>query len=141
MPLDPVPGTPVGWMARARSSLALAKVTKPDDCLWEDLCFHAQQAAEKAIKAVLFCQGIPFRFVHDLNELLANIQTSGIAIPDRLREAGILNEFSVMTRYPGPYEQVTEDDYRRAVELAGIIVDWAESIIAASNRPPLSRDG
>jgi HEPN domain-containing protein len=40
------------WINRARSDLALARA-KPEGVYLEDLCFHAQQAAEKAIKALL----------------------------------------------------------------------------------------
>jgi hypothetical protein len=38
--------------------------------LLEDLCFDAQQAAEKAIKAVFIRRGERFPFVHDLDDLL-----------------------------------------------------------------------
>ena len=40
------------WLARARSSLALAKQPKPEAAFWADLCYQAQQAAEKGMKAV-----------------------------------------------------------------------------------------
>ena len=46
------PDDPREWLNRARSNLALAKNRIPDAYL-EDLCFEAQQAAEKAIKAIL----------------------------------------------------------------------------------------
>ena len=52
MPHDrPTPGSSADWLARARSDLALAKVPLPEGAMYEDLCFHAQQAAEKAVKA------------------------------------------------------------------------------------------
>jgi HEPN domain-containing protein len=41
------------WIRRAKSNLAIAKAGKPTgDVLYEDLCFDAQQAAEKALKAL-----------------------------------------------------------------------------------------
>ena len=47
------PTDPRDWLRRARSSMALAKAGQPTpEVLFEDLAFHAQQAAEKAIKAV-----------------------------------------------------------------------------------------
>ena len=46
------PDDPREWWNRARSSLALAK-TRPPEAYQEDLCSEAQQAAEKAIKALL----------------------------------------------------------------------------------------
>jgi Uncharacterized conserved protein related to C-terminal domain of eukaryotic chaperone, SACSIN len=36
----------------------------------EDLCFQAQQAAEKAIKAVFIARRLPFPYIHDLADLL-----------------------------------------------------------------------
>ena len=56
------PGSTEDWIQRARSSLALAKVPLPEGALYEDLCFHAQQAAEKAIKAVYRRYDREFRF-------------------------------------------------------------------------------
>jgi HEPN domain-containing protein len=45
------PDDPREWLNRARSNLALAKASISPDTNLEDLCFEAQQAAEKAIKA------------------------------------------------------------------------------------------
>jgi HEPN domain-containing protein len=41
--------------------LALAAVSVPPGAVYEDLCFHAQQAAEKALKAVYVQRGWRFR--------------------------------------------------------------------------------
>lgn len=47
------------WLNRAKSNLARAKVGQLfPEILYEDLCFDAQQAAEKALKA-LFVQSMP----------------------------------------------------------------------------------
>ncbi len=124
-------GSAENWLTRARSSLALAMVDKPPGCLWEDLCFHAQQAAEKAIKAVLVHHGLHFRFVHDINELLSGLQQAGVEVPPSFREAGTLNEFAVMTRYPGTYEAVSEVDYRKAIAIADSVLEWAARVVAA----------
>ena len=63
-------GTPEEWIRRAKSNLAIARGPASDEIFWEDLCFETQQAAEKALKAVLISRNILFRFVHDLAELL-----------------------------------------------------------------------
>ena len=48
------PSDPREWLRRARSSLALASTTPASpEVLYEELCFEAQQAAEKAVKSVL----------------------------------------------------------------------------------------
>ena len=41
------------WIDRAKSSLAISKIKLDENILYEDLCFQAQQAAEKAIKGLL----------------------------------------------------------------------------------------
>jgi HEPN domain-containing protein len=41
------------WLKRARSSLGLAKSSGDESVYYEDLCFQAQQAVEKALKALL----------------------------------------------------------------------------------------
>jgi HEPN domain-containing protein len=46
-----IPDDPREWLARAKSSLCLAGMDV-DGVLYEDLCYQAQQAAEKGIKAV-----------------------------------------------------------------------------------------
>jgi HEPN domain-containing protein len=62
---------PVEWLNRARSNLIRAKADiRVPHVYLEDLCFDAQQAAEKAIKAVLMKRGVRFPFIHDLGDLL-----------------------------------------------------------------------
>jgi HEPN domain-containing protein len=113
-------------MARARSDFALARSDKPAETFWEDLCFHAQQAAEKSIKAVLLHRHIAFRLVHDLEELLTTAQQAGISIPEAVRRAVRLNDYAARTRYPDDAEPVTEAEYREAVQSAEIVMAWAD---------------
>jgi len=114
------------WLNRARSSLALAR-SRPPDVVAEDLCFAAQQAAEKAIKAVFVARGQRFPFTHDLVRLLALLEADGEPIPAPVREAALLNRFAVVTRYPGFAEDVTWQEYRQAVAVAQEVVRWAEA--------------
>lgn len=53
------PDDPRQWLNRARSNLSRAKAQIPEVYL-EDPCFDAQQAAGKAIKAVLLKKGVTF---------------------------------------------------------------------------------
>jgi HEPN domain-containing protein len=57
------------WLNRARSSLLQAKIEQPGIYL-EDLCYDAQQAAEKALKAVFIQRGIRFLYTHNLARLM-----------------------------------------------------------------------
>lgn len=122
------PSDPREWLNRARSNIERAAVRTPH-CYFEDLCFDAQQAAEKAIKAVALHKGIDFPYVHDLDQLLRLAENAGVPIPDEIREAGDLTEYAVTTRYPGMGQEVTEQLYREAMEIARAVVKWAESVV------------
>lgn len=43
--------------------------------------------------------------------------------------ADILTQYAVQTRYPGPIEEVTPDEYTEAVALAAKVVFWAEGFV------------
>jgi HEPN domain-containing protein len=71
MPLDPALVVETrGWLAKAHKDLgaALHELTA-DPPFLEDIVFHAQQAAEKSMKAFLSWRGRPFRKTHNLVEL------------------------------------------------------------------------
>jgi len=130
MPRDPNElGTAYDWLRRAKSNLIRAKQPKPEEVLWEDLCFDTQQAAEKALKAVLVARRIPFRFVHDIAELLTLIENQSVTLPEEIKASAELTDYSVESRYPGPFEPVTEEELNRALKIAEIVVAWAESQI------------
>ncbi|MFQ5846844.1 MAG: HEPN domain-containing protein [Candidatus Methylomirabilales bacterium] len=118
------------WLNRAKSNLLRAKEDiRLTGVFLEDLCFDAQQAAEKAIKGVLVHFGIPFPYVHDLAALLGLIEGAGQPIPESVKEAGRLTRFAVVTRYPGLAEPITRQEYDRAVAIAEAVVEWAEERI------------
>lgn len=130
MPRDPNElGTPRDWLKRAKSNLTRARQPKPEEVLWEDLCFDTQQAVEKALKAVLVTRRIPFRFVHDIAELLTLLGNRGVFLPEEIKVSAELTDYSVESRYPGPFEPVTEEEFQRALKIAETVVDWAESLI------------
>ena len=130
MPRDPNElGTSYDWLRRAKSNLVRARQPKPEEVLWEDLCFDTQQAAEKALKAVLVARRIPFRFVHDIAELLTLIENQGVTLPEEIKASAELTDYSVESRYPGPFEPVTEEEFQRALKIAQTVVVWAESQI------------
>lgn len=130
MPGDkPVRGSPQEWLARAQGDLALAVIPLPEGGFYEDLCFHAQQAAEKALKAVYLHHGWTFRYVHDLEELITSLRRNGLTVPEDVAEAVVLTSYAFEMRYPGHGEPVTEEESRRAVALAEAVVRWAEPLI------------
>jgi len=63
------------------------------------LGFHAQQAAEKAIEAVIVTAGLELNRTHDLAALASMMLTAGINPPLTLDELRLLNPFAVEFRY------------------------------------------
>jgi HEPN domain-containing protein len=94
----------------------------------EDRCFEAQQAAEKAIKAVLVARDIEFPFIHNLLPLLKLLEDHGEYIPPQIQQADDLTPFAVLTRYPGN-DPLTRSEYEDAVSIAETVVTWATGII------------
>lgn len=90
MPPDASSSEADEWLRRAESSLALAKQPKPEEADWADLCYLAQQAAEKALKAVYWSLGTQHRFTHSIGELGRGLEAHGIEVPQPVREAIVL---------------------------------------------------
>lgn len=122
------PDDPREWLQRAKSSLIQAQ-TEQSGVYLEDLCFNAQQAAEKALKALLIHRDIRFPYIHDLNHLMELLAQTGIEIPGQVLAAGSLSDYAVEVRYPGIAEPVTREEYLEAVNLAQIVVIWVENQI------------
>ncbi len=125
-PPDRLPrNDPQRWIDRARSDLLLAR-SRPEGVHLADLCFHAQQAAEKAIKALLVAQGIEFPYVHDLVFLLSLLGDAGQAAPEPVRLARELTRYASVTRYPGLEDRVSDPQYTDALRIAEAVLRWAE---------------
>ncbi|HEX9974874.1 MAG TPA: HEPN domain-containing protein [bacterium] len=122
-------GSAEEWLRFAQSDLEIARIEPPPAVMLEGLCFHAQQAAEKAIKAVLIANSKPFPKTHNISTLL-DLLPDNLNIPDEVQEATILTDYSVMTRYPGAIEPVEEDEYWHAIHLAAAVVSWAQKLLA-----------
>ncbi len=122
------PGSPVDWLRYAYSDLGLARVRRPSKVLLEGLCFHAQQAAEKALKAVLIAKGVPPPKTHNIRTLL-DLLPQDVIVPQDVEDAASLTDYAVMSRYPGVFESVDEKEYKETIRLAESVVLWAETII------------
>ena len=118
------------WLKRARSNLERARAEKiSDEILYEDLCFDAQQAVEKSLKALLVRLDKPFPKTHSIGMLLKLIEETGVEIPDDINRSKILTDYAVDTRYPGMYEPVSAEEYKEALNLAARVFEWAGKII------------
>ena len=116
------------WLNRAKSNLYLAKESNRQEVYFEDLCFQAQQAAEKALKAVMILLAIEPPRSHNFNILLLKLGEK-IELPEVCNDVIDLNDYAVQTRYPGDYTPVDIDEYHNAIEIAERIVTWASEYI------------
>ncbi len=142
MPADRFPpDDPRAWMARARSNLIMAR-TPIADVLLEDFAFNAQQAAEKALKAVLIARDIVFPYTHNLARLLVLLGDASEQPPITEAEADLLTPFAVGTRYPDEGPPLSQEELDRAITIAEAVVGWAQTRIAAlatNGGPPPER--
>jgi len=123
----PPPESPQAWLQRARSDLALGRAAlNVPDVFPEDACFHAQQCAEKALKALLIQRGIEFPRTHVLETLLDLLTAAGVGVPPQVDEAFVLTQYAVETRYPGEWEPVSQEEARQALDMAADVLAWAE---------------
>ena len=86
------------------------------------MCFHAQQCAEKYLKALLALHAVPFPKTHDLPELLFGIPQS-VGVRLRPTDVAMLNRYSIEGRYPGDWEPITRADAEQAVATAQRVRD------------------
>ena len=130
-----IPGSPREWLSHAESDLRLAKLAANDPyIIGGQVCFHAQQAAEKSIKAALLCRGIEFPLTHDIEELLKLAEDQGVIIPEEVQEADHLTPYAVETRYPGYLQEITGDDLSNALRIAEQTVSWAKGFLTKEKK-------
>ena len=122
------PDDPREWLNRAGSNLAIAKSNIAGAYL-EEYCYNAQQAAEKAVKAVMILRDVEFPYTHNLRRLFDVLESSGEKMSEQVRRAEVLTEYAVVLRYPIDYKEVSEETCRDLVAIAESVVLWAEDII------------
>lgn len=89
--------------------------------------FHAQQAVEKALKAVIASREQEFPFTHDLGLLMQLCKDAGLELPVDLEEADHLTPYAAAIRYGlGDPQAVPAES---AIRWASLAVEWAEAAI------------
>jgi HEPN domain-containing protein len=117
------------WLSKAGDDFAVASMisSNPSTVNWA-ACYHAQQAAEKALKAILVLLGIDFPRTHSLERILD-------LIPEAHREAfdrgclGALSVWAVAGRYPEDIEDPTDAEVADHLRCAATTIRVAALII------------
>lgn len=128
-----IPASLAGWLGRADEDLLNMEIVLGAERIpWSTVCFHAQQAAEKYLKAVLIARWhVPPR-THSLTKLAARITQTGAGLPDLAAECSVLDQYPVDARYPEQVPIPDEAQGRAAAAAAGAIVAAAKSLLPAS---------
>lgn len=112
-------------------SLVAQWVAKADEDLWlieriagearghpSLVAFHAQQAVEKYVKALLARHQIDFPKTHDIKSLLDLLSSVDPETASHLLEARWLTPFSAAIRYPGDFPDLRPGDEDEAIRTA-----------------------
>ena len=96
------PDDPLAWVAKADHDLLciLNNLNNPD-VPWDIVCFHAQQAAEKMLRALLVARGTVPVPTHDLARLLADVGVLAAPLAHLQPDCDRLTPYAVVSRYPG----------------------------------------
>lgn len=121
------------WLHHAREDLETARVTLAGK-RWSATSFHAQQAAEKALKALwIETKGEPPPRIHDLVPLA---EEAGLP-RDWTGELDVLTRVYLVTRYPdavreGELAKLNEERARAHIELAERVITWLEQRLSTA---------
>jgi HEPN domain-containing protein len=92
--------------------------------------FHAQQAVEKSLKAVLAAHEVEFPFTHDIEGLAELCEAEGAALPAGLADIDQLTPYGVRLRY-GAVDVTAPVDRETALRWAEQTIAWARGVIDA----------
>lgn len=111
------------WLRYAKEDLDAATDGLTDGTLRpRHVCYHAQQSAEKSLKAALLLAGRDFPFTHDL-DVLADLLPSESPVRRARIGLGWLTEWVVEGRYPSEWKEATEADAVKALDRAKRVHD------------------
>jgi len=104
------------WISYAEEDYRAAKtllgIKKP---LLGPVCFHAEQCAEKYLKALLILKDVDFPKTHDLPTLNTLCNQNGILTGFDPQQLADLTKFAVQVRYPGSQPTSEEADEMLAI--------------------------
>ena len=98
------------WIAKAEGDFATAtrELAATEQPNYDAVCFHAQQRAEKYLKALLIANGVTPPKIHDLAQLHRSLLP---ICPDwqwSIDELRLLSQSAVLSRYPGEITELRE---------------------------------
>ena len=109
----------VAWLHKANEDMRVAEyLVGQEQGFYAAVGFHAQQAAEKYLKALPTFWEIDFPKTHVIAFLLDLVEFRDAKLAASLENAAALTPYAAAARYPGDWPEATPEDAREAVELA-----------------------
>ena len=101
------------------------------------IAFHAQQAVEKATKAVLASRSIEYPHTHNLARILDMLDEGGLGLPPDAAELPCLTPFGAVLRYDDPLTAegaapVPDRPWMR--DCVSRTLAWAESLLVEGGK-------
>lgn len=120
-------------MQKAEEDLVLAEhgLTMTERCPYDLICYHAQQCAEKYLKALLTGHALRVPRTHDLRFLMRRMPAD-LHLGTELDHVLTLNRYSIETRYPENWDDIERPEAERAVALARVVRDAVRSTLPAA---------
>ncbi len=129
------------WLAAGEQDLRLVRAHAADEP--NAACFHAQQSAEKSLKALLVGVAGDVARTHVAAELIEELREANVACPEPIRMAAVtLDRYYAQTRYPDalgdadPTRSFFEADARAAAEMAERVVSWVRGALNVERDEP-----
>ena len=122
----------IRWLKTAVDDVDSALILK-ENGKFAHACFHAQQAGEKAVKALWYlADADPWghsirKMIQDLEPVDANLFNS---IAHLTRMGTVLDRFYIPTRYPNGLPDITPDEAFAAAD-ADVCIEYANMIVEA----------
>ena len=112
------------WLDKAHKDLRAAEVLLGGDFDdYENVGFHAQQAAEKFIKAFLVRHQIEFSKTHNIGALRQLVTQLDPALTQQISGADALTPYGVEFRYPGDLPVLSRSEGSEALRLSEQVRD------------------
>jgi HEPN domain-containing protein len=118
---------------KAEEDLVLAEhgLALRENCPYDLICYHAQQCAEKYLKALLTEHMLRVPRTHDLRFLVRQLP-SDLELDIELDHMITLNRYSIETRYPENWDDIERPEAKRAVVLARAVRDAVRPALPAA---------
>ena len=115
-----------GWLLKAESDLSNVRMCLANNQSLDTGCFHAQQAAERFIKAYLTEQEIDFPLIHNLEKLIELCATRDPSFQGIKTFGQELTPYAVALRYDSefwPDLQIAQQAYETALKIKAFVLD------------------